>query len=182
MQDLRKQKGTGARALEFAILTAARSGEVRKATWEEIDLEARVWTIPAERMKAGREHRVPLSKDAIRLLEALPGFEGSPFIFPAPRGGALSDMSISAVTRRMKVDAVPHGFRSTFRDWSAECTSFPNEVCEQALAHTISNAVEAAYRRGDLFSKRRKLMDSWSRYCGQVQKKGTVTPIREAVR
>ncbi|HUF80571.1 MAG TPA: integrase arm-type DNA-binding domain-containing protein, partial [Burkholderiales bacterium] len=153
MAALRQVGGMGARALEFAILTGTRSGEVRGATWAEIDTKAKTWTIPGERMKAGRAHRVPLSPAAVALLKALPRLEGSEFVFPAARGGMLSDMTLSAVTRRMGVDAVPHGFRSTFRDWCAEHTNYPREVAEQALAHTISNAVEAAYRRGDLFEK-----------------------------
>jgi integrase len=147
--------------------------------WEEIDFEERTWTIPAERMKARKEHRVPLTDDAIQLLQNLPSFDGSDFVFPGARGGALSDMSISKVCRAMKVDAVPHGFRSTFRDWSAENTSYPREVAEQALAHTISNPVEAAYRRGDLFEKRRRLMEAWTDFLNRPSaEKGTVTPIR----
>jgi integrase len=175
MRDLRKRNGMAARALEWIILTACRSGEVRFATWDEIDMQERIWTIPAERMKAGREHRVPLTDDAVRLLESLPRLEGSPYVFPAARGGALSDMTISAVCRRMEVDAVPHGFRSTFRDWCAENTNFPREVAEMALAHTIENATEAAYRRGDLFMKRRRLMDAWAGFCN------TITPKRAQV-
>lgn len=155
----------GARAVEFLVLTATRSGEVRHATWDEVDLTSQIWTIPAERMKAGREHRVPLSNQAVALLEALPRFEGSPFVFAAARGGALSDMALSAVLRRMNAGAVPHGFRSTFRDWAAERTAFPSEVVEMALAHAITNKVEAAYRRGDLFEKRRRLMAAWARHC-----------------
>lgn len=179
MKALRKRSGMAARALEFAILTAARSGEIRFATWDEIDLDGKVWTIPAERMKAGREHRVPLSEDTIRLLESLPRLEGSPYVFPAARGGALSNMTISAVCRRMDVDAVPHGFRSTFRDWCSEATNYPREVAEMALAHTIENATEAAYRRGDLFMKRRRLMDAWATYCNTVQVTASVTEIRK---
>jgi len=181
MVELRKRQGMAARALEFLILTAARSGEVRLATWDEIDFENRIWTIPANRMKAGKAHRVPLSDDAIALLKALPRFEGSPCVFPAPRGGALSDMSISAVCRRMQVDAVPHGFRSTFRDWCAESTNYPREVAEMALAHTVGNSVEAAYRRGELLDKRRHLMDSWARFCRQEAKSDNVTPISKAL-
>lgn len=179
MQELRNRDGMGARALEFIVLTAKRSGEVRLATWEEIDFENKAWSIPGERMKNGKPHTVPLTDDAIKLLKALPRFEGSPYVFPAARGGPLSDMTISAVCKRMKVDAVPHGFRSTFRDWAAENTSFPREVCEQALAHTIENKVEAAYRRGDLFEKRRRLKDAWASFCNKVQKdnKAIVTSI-----
>ena len=182
MTDLRKRDGMGARCLEWIILTACRSGEARPATWGEIDVERCVWTIPADRMKTGKEHKVPLVADAVKLINSLPKFQGINYIFAAPRGGPLSDMSVSAVCRRMQVDAVPHGFRSTFRDWCAESTNFPREVAEQALAHAIGNQVEAAYRRGDLFEKRRKLMNAWAGYCNQIQtnEKASVTPIREA--
>jgi integrase len=162
---LRQQDGTGARALSFLILTGARSGEVRGATRGEIDFEAGVWTVPGERMKAGREHRVPLSSAALELIAASKAVSDQALLFPAPRGGQLSDMTLSAVMRRMKVQAVPHGFRSTFRDWCAECTDFPREVAEMALAHAISDKVEAAYRRGDLFDKRRQLMERWAIFC-----------------
>jgi len=178
MVELRKREGTGARALEFLIFTACRSGEIRFATWDEIDFEEKIWTIPGERMKAGKEHKIPLTQDAIKLLTRLPRFNGVNYIFAAPRGGPLSDMSINAVCRRMNVDAVPHGFRSTFRDWAAENTNYPREVAEQALAHSIASAVEAAYRRGDLFGKRRRLMEAWAAYCNKVQDKAAVTPIR----
>jgi integrase len=182
MRDLRTRNGSAARALEFLILTAARSGEVRGATWSEVDLEGRVWTIPPERMKAGREHRVPLAPAAIDLLKSLDVLNGNELLFPAPRGRMLSDMSLTAVTRRMEVPAVPHGFRSTFRDWASERTAYPHEVAEMALAHTISNKVEAAYRRGDLFEKRRKMMDDWAKFCGTVQTTaGEVIPIRSTV-
>lgn len=182
MQELRKRKGMAARCLEFTILTAARSGEARLATWDEIDLEDQLWTIPGERMKAGNEHRVPLSKDAVALLKALPRFEGSECVFPAAKGGPLSDMALSMLCRKMQVDAVPHGFRSTFRDWAAESTNFPREVVEQALAHTLDSKVEAAYRRGDLFSKRRKLMEAWAGFCAKEcqQANGKVKPIAAA--
>ena len=163
---LRRQEGTGARALAFLILTGARSGEVRGATRGEVDFEAAVWTVPGERMKASREHRVPLSEAALLLVGASKDEGGEALLFPAPRGGQLSDMTLSAVMRRMKVPAVPHGFRSTFRDWCAECTDFPKEVAEMALAHAISDKVEAAYRRGDLFDKRRQLMEHWATFCG----------------
>jgi len=165
MTQLRAQDGQGARALEFAILTAARSGEVRGATWAEIDSEEKVWTIPGERMKAGKEHRVPLTPAALKLLHRPEGAKGGDLIFAATRGGALSDMTLTAVLRRMKVPAVPHGFRSSFRDWAAERTSHPSEVAEMALAHVVENKVEAAYRRGDLFNKRRALMNDWSKFC-----------------
>ncbi|WP_019571254.1 site-specific integrase [Thioalkalivibrio sp. ALMg3] len=166
MADLRGRDGMGARALEFAILTAARSGEVRKACWTEIDLDARVWTVPGDRMKTGKPHRVPLSDDAVALLEALPRFEGSDLVFTAPRGGPLSDMSISAVCKRMGVDAVPHGFRSSFKDWARSSTSFPDEVSELALAHVNSDATRAAYARDELLPQRAELMAEWSAFMG----------------
>ena len=135
MVDLLKREGTAARALEFTILTASRSGEVRGATWAEIDLNAGVWTVPSERMKAGREHRVPLTESAIRILRTQSHQDDTGLVFTAPRGGQLSDMAMTAVIRRMKVDAVPHGFRSTFRDWAREHTNYPRDLAEQALAH-----------------------------------------------
>ena len=162
MPKLAEVSGMSARALEFAILTAARSGEVRGATWDEIDLEGKLWTIPAERMKAGREHRVPLSEQAIELLKSLPIFEGVPYVFAAPRGGQLSDMAMTVILRRMGVPFVPHGFRSTFRDWCSERTHCPSDLAEMALAHAIKSAVEAAYRRGDMLDKRRELMQTWA--------------------
>ncbi len=163
---LRQRNGIGARALEFAVLTAARSGEVRGAVWDEIDLEARVWTIPADRMKASKEHRVPLSDAALKLLESLPRMEGTDLVFPPPRGtNPLSYNTLTKVLKDMGVPVTAHGFRSTFRDWCAEHTEFSREVAEMALAHTIGNAVEAAYRRGDLFEKRRALMGAWAEYC-----------------
>jgi integrase len=159
---LRQQEGAGAKALEFLILTAARSGEVRGATWAEFDLDSALWVVPAERMKAKKEHRVPLSPRAVELLQAQLDINHSDSVFPAPKGGMLSDMTLTAVLRRMKVDAVPHGFRSTFRDWVAEQTDYPNEVAEMALAHAVGNKVEAAYRRGDLLEKRQQLMKDWA--------------------
>lgn len=164
MVALRKVAGTGARALEFAILTAARSGEVRGAKWVEIDLEDRVWTVPAARMKAGREHRVPLSPAAVAVLESLPRKAPIELLFSSVRGGQLSDMTLGAVLRRMKVPVTVHGFRSTFRDWASEQTNYPRDAAEMALAHAIGDRVEAAYRRGDLFTKRRDMMDDWSAF------------------
>jgi integrase len=178
MVDLRKRDGMGARALEFLMLTAARSGEVRLATWAEIDLDAKLWTVPATRMKAGKTHRVPLSDPAIKLLKALPRFKGSDYVFTAARGGPLSDMSVSAVTRRMKVDAVPHGFRSSFKDWCRSATSYADEVSELALAHVSSDETRAAYARDELLPKRTRLMRDWAKFCGTVQSKAGVTPIR----
>ena len=165
MRALQQRHGIAARALEVLILTATRSGEVRAARWDEFDLDAGLWTIPAERMKAGREHRVPLPARVLAILNALPRLVGVELVFPAPRGGVLSDMSLTAVTRRMGVAAVPHGFRSTFRDWAAERTDYPSEMAEMALAHAINNKVEAAYRRGDLFEKRRRMMEDWAHFC-----------------
>lgn len=164
MAKLRGREGMAARALEFLILTAARSGEVRLATWAEIDIEAKLWTVPGARMKAGRDHRVPLSEAALKLLKALPRMEGSPYVFPAVRGGPLSDMSISAVCRRMKVAAVPHGFRSSFKDWARASTSYADEVSELALAHVNSDATRSAYARDELLPKRTRLMREWAKF------------------
>jgi len=165
---LRQCRGIAARAAEFAILTAARSGEVRGATWDEVDLDAMLWIVPAERMKAGKEHRVPLSTAAMDLLVAMPRRKG--LIFHGRyESAALSDMSLTAVLRRMdRGDITIHGFRSSFRDWCAEAVgnSFSREVCEHALAHSLPDKVEAAYRRGDLLEKRVVLMQAWADYCG----------------
>jgi integrase len=182
MAALRKREGFAARALEFAVLTAARSGEVRGATWSEIDLKHRVWRVPGERMKANREHVVPLSGAAVTLLEELPSVEGTELLFPSARGGKLSDMALLAVMQRMKVDATPHGFRSSFRDWCAENTSAPREVAEKCLAHKIENEVEAAYQRGAMLTKRAKLMAQWATYCGRIRKPATVTDINKPAR
>jgi integrase len=170
MKRLRLQEGFGARALEFAVLTAARSGEVRGATWSEIDLPRALWTIPATRMKSGREHRVPLSKPAIKVLRSMPG-ERKPeeHVFPGMRG-QLSDMSLTAVLRRMAVSATAHGFRSTFRDWVSEYTEHSGEVAEMALSHAIGDKVEAAYRRGDLLEKRVALMADWASFLAGSRK------------
>lgn len=178
MQRLRKAEGAGARALEFAILTAARSGEVRGATWSEIDLQACVWNLAPERMKGGRPHRVPLPDQALELLDALPRFEGVDLLFPGHGDKPLSDMTMTAALRRLKVPATAHGFRSTFRDWCAERTSTPNEVAEMALAHAVGDATEAAYRRGDLFEKRRELMTLWAKFIDTPTPKGNVRAIR----
>lgn len=178
MAALRKQAGVSARALEFAILCASRSGEVRLATWKEVDLDAAVWTIPAARMKGKREHRVPLAPAAVAILRTMLPKEGAPdpdaLIFPGARQGApLSDMSLTAVLRRMNWrDAAgevvtAHGFRSTFRDWAGEATSHPVHVAEMALAHVIGDKTEAAYARGDLFAKRRALATEWAAYCAK---------------
>jgi len=163
---LKDQPGTGALALRFGMLTAARSGEVRGATWPEIDLQAALWTVPGERMKAGKTHRVPLNSEAVALLKSLPHVEGEPYVFFSPMkpGKPLSDMTLLAAMRRMKVEAVPHGLRSTFKDWASELSGAANEVSEQALAHGIESKVEAAYRRGDLLQQRVKLMNDWCEY------------------
>ena len=152
-------------AFEFLVLTACRSSEVRGALWEEMDLEQREWRIPPERMKTGREHRVPLSSGALAVLrEARALLDGSGLVFPSAKSRPLSEVAISAMVRSLKIGAVPHGFRSSFRDWAAECTDAPREVCELALAHVNTNAIKAAYRRTDLFERRRTLMESWSRF------------------
>jgi len=166
MADLRRRDSTSARCLEFLILTAARTGEIIGATWNEIDLKPRVWAIPGNRMKGGREHRVPLSDRAVEIVRIMQSRRENDFVFAGMRGGGLSNMSLLAMLRTMGRSVTAHGFRSSFRDWAAECTNFPNEVCEAALAHVIENKAEAAYRRGDLFDKRRKLMDAWAAYCG----------------
>lgn len=184
-----KREGMGAKALAFLALCASRSGEVRGATWEEFDMKAKVWTIPASRMKAEREHRVPLSDAALNILKALPQFLDSPFVFAAPRGGMLSDMTLSKVMRDMQAKAeieaeksggrsnragwcdprsgrpaVPHGLRSTFRDWAAEKTDYPREMAEIALAPRVGSEVERSYRRGDMIEKRREMMTDWAAF------------------
>jgi integrase len=167
MVELRKRNSFGARSLEFLILTAVRSGEVRGATWDEFDLAGSTWTIPAARMKAARPHRVPLSEPALGILQAMAKLkDGSGLVFLGQKHGAqLSDMTLTAVLRRMgRNDLTAHGFRSTFRDWAAENTHHPNHVVELALAHAIGDKVEAAYRRGDLFEKRQALMADWALY------------------
>lgn len=176
MVELRARDGISARSLEFAILTAARSGEVRGAKWSEIDQQARVWTIPADRMKGGKEHRVPLADEVISLLNALPRLDEVDQVFLAPRGGQLSDMALTAVLRRMgHGDLTQHGFRSTFRDWAGETTAYPREVCEHALAHRLADGVEAAYQRGDLLAKRAGLMSDWAKYCSSASRKEKVS-------
>lgn len=196
-KSLRSRQGTGSRALEFAALTACRSQEVRGATWDEIDLEKALWIVPATRMKMGKEHRVPLTQDTVALLKALPRMADNPLVFTAPKGGALSDMTLSATMRRLHVadvesggagfidrtskrPAVPHGLRSTFRDWIAEKTTFPGDMAETALAHKVSNAVEAAYRRGDMVEKRRQMMAAWAEFLAGHAIKGKVVQLHGA--
>ncbi len=163
MLALRERTAVAARALELAILTAARTGEVIGARWDEIDLEAKVWTVPAGRMKAGNEHRVPLSGPAVDLLRGLE--RSGEFVFAGERRATLSNMALLMLLRRMgHADLTAHGFRSTFRDWAADCTNYPREVAEAALAHTITNKVEASYRRSDLFDKRQPLMAEWATF------------------
>ena len=177
---LRAREAVAAMTLEFVILTAARTGEVIGASWNEVDMDKAIWTIPAERMKAGKEHRVPLSSRAVEILRETKELRKDWF-FPAARGGKLSGMAMTMLLRRMDVDVTVHGFRSAFRDWASECTSYAHEVAEMALAHTIENKVERAYRRGDLFDKRRRLMDDWATYCASGGTAGAkVTPIRKA--
>jgi integrase len=168
-QSLQQREGTAARALEFLVLTAARSGEVRGAQWSEIDLAKKIWTVPAQRMKAKREHRVPLSTKAIALLKLLPSKKLGGLVFPGNKPTAkLSDMSLTVLMRRMEVDAVPHGLRSSFRDWVGEETRHPREVAEMALAHVVANATEVSYARGDLFEKRRSMMQDWARFVSEL--------------
>ena len=173
MADLRARDGVGARALEFAILSATRTTETIEARWNEIDLKAKVWTIPAERMKAGREHRVPLSTRAVEILEVLPREAEHVFI-----ADNKSKALLATLKRMGRGDLTAHGFRSTFRDWAAETTAYPAEVVEMALAHTIKDKAEAAYRRGDLFEKRRRLMADWAGYCAAPIRTGDVVPMR----
>jgi integrase len=176
--DLRQREATAALALELSILTAARSGEVLGMQWSEIDLDKKVWTVPAKRMKAGREHRVPLSARAIAILRQLEKLKAGEFVFPGQaRNKPLSNMAMEMVLRRMNVeDATVHGFRSSFRDWAGNVSNFPREVVETALAHVIGDKAEQAYRRGDALEKRRKLMDAWASYC-EPKKGGNVVQI-----
>jgi integrase len=189
MRAIAPMDGNAALALQFAILTACRSGEVRGATWGEIDMEKAIWTIPPERMKAKKEHTVPLSPAAVDVLKRVVRFEDEELVFPgAKRGSQLSDMSLAACIKRMNdkeliwtdeqgVAIVPHGFRSTFRMWAAEASNFPREVAEHALAHQLPDKVEAAYQRGSQFTKRIKLMEQWAAWCTSPATKGNVATI-----
>lgn len=191
---LRERQGNGARALEFLALCGLRSNEVRRLVWDDLDCNQSMIIIPATRMKMDKEHRVPLSGEALRVLEELPRFPDTQLIFPAPRGGAMSDMTLSATMKRLheadsenggtgfidrvsKRRAVPHGLRSTFRDWVAEMTNYPGEMAEIALAHKISNAVEASYRRGDMVEKRRRMMADWAHFLEPSESTGQVVQI-----
>ena len=185
MVELRKRAAMAALALEFVILTAARSGEVIGATWSEVDIASALWTVPGERMKAGRPHRVPLSTRALEILREAWSLnlrdEADAPLFPAKRGGSMSGMAMAMLLRRMAQPVTAHGFRSSFRDWAAEQTAFPFEVAEMALGHTVGNKVEAAYRRGDMFEKRRKLANAWAAYCAApAVRAAKVLPIRQA--
>jgi integrase len=183
MAELRQQEGVAARALEFAVLTAGRTGEVLGARWDELDLAERVWTIPGDRMKAGREHRVPLSEAAMAIVKQLAKVREGDFVFAGARSGRpLSNMSMLMLLRRMgRPDLTIHGFRSSFSDWAAERTNFPAEVREMALAHVVGDKVEAAYRRGDLFQKRRQLAQAWGAFCSMPSApKGNVVSLRRA--
>lgn len=186
MGKLRSRQAVAALALEFLILTAARSGEVLGATWREIDLDAKVWLIPASRMKGGREHRVPLCARSIEILAAVqqlrPELEfTSAAVFPSQSGGVLSSMALAMLLRRMDVPVTVHGFRSSFRDWAGECSNFPREIAEAALAHTVGDATERAYRRGDALEKRRKLMDAWAGYVAPRPSHSNVRQLQRAV-
>ncbi|HCD55655.1 tyrosine-type recombinase/integrase [Haliea sp.] len=165
MSELAAKDSTGAMALRFAILTAARSGEIRGAMWSEIDFKAKVWTIPCERMKGGRDHKVPLCREAVDLLKSLPRDHDSNLIFVSPTGKMLSNMTLTKVLKDMGHQVTQHGFRATFRTWAQEHTTYPEEVCELALAHVNSDATRVAYARSELIDKRRKLMADWERFC-----------------
>lgn len=180
MEKLRAMDGVSPRALEFAILTATRTGETVNARRAEVDFTAKMWTIPGERMKAGKEHRVPLSDRALEILEELPADEGDGFLFIGDKKGKpLSNMALLMTLRRMeREDLTTHGFRSSFRDWAAEQTAYPNELVEMALAHTVSDKTEAAYRRGDMVEKRVRLMRDWANYCNNPTQAENVTSIR----
>jgi integrase len=183
MAALRRQSGVAAWALEFVVLTGVRTGEAREATWEEFgDLAEKTWTIPAERMKGDREHRVPLSDRAIEILDEMRAFRRGALVFPGAKvGRPLSHGAMLRVLAAMgRGDLTVHGFRSTFRDWAAECTNFPREVCDAALAHAVESKVEAAYRRSDLFQKRWQLMAAWARYCTAPGSQGEVVQIAAA--
>ena len=181
MAELRGKEGVYARALEFTILTTARTGETVGAQWSEFDLEAKVWTVPSERMKAGKEHKAPLSDRAARILSEIP--RAGDFVFRQARADhQISDGAMLQFIRRMRGHgATVHGFRSTFRDWAAEQTAYPNELCELALAHAVGDKTEKAYRRGDMMEKRKRLMADWAAYCERAPREGAdnVTPIRE---
>jgi integrase len=177
---LRELSGVSARCLEFTILTAARTSEAIKAKPEEFDLSNATWTIPASRMKAQKEHRVPLSPRAVEIVRTLMALKNDHLFTSSHKRKPISNMAMLDLLDRMEIEVTVHGFRSSFRDWAAERTAFPHEVCEMALAHTIANAAEAAYRRGDLFEKRRKLMEAWNAFIDAPRLEGAVIPMRNA--
>jgi integrase len=182
MAKLRRDTSAAARCLEFIVLTAARLAEATGAMWSEIDFANRTWTIKANRMKGGREHRIPLSDAAMAVFEAMRAVRVSDFVFPGMRDGQpVGPRTIQGLVKEVGGEITVHGFRSSFRDWAAERTSFPREVAEMALAHAIPNAVEAAYRRGDLFEKRLRLMDAWAEYCGKQTGTGAVVSLRQKI-
>jgi len=181
MAKLRERSGIAERALEFLILTASRSGEVLGARWDEIDLAERVWTIPAERMKGRREHRVPLCDRALAILGEMRLCRRNKFVFPSERRENLGESPMRELLKRLGYKATIHGMRSAFRDWAGEHTNFAREICEAALAHAIGNKVERAYRRGDALEKRRALTDAWANFCNRPQPaSASVTPLRKA--
>lgn len=182
VERLRNNGSVSSLALEFAILTAGRTGEVIGARWREVDFDRAIWVVPASRMKAGKEHRVPLSKRALAILEALKPIakDGDSFVFPGNKGAGLSPMSLQMVLRRAKVDATPHGFRSSFRDWAGDETGFAHQDIEAALAHTISNKAEAAYRRSDALEKRRALMQAWASYIEPGEATANIVTLRKS--
>jgi len=178
MVELREQKGIAARAMELLILTATRTSEIIDARWPEFDLQAAVWTIPASRMKAHREHRIPLTARSVEIVRQLKEQSTSEYVFPGRPGKSLSNMALLSLLHRMgRDDITVHGFRSTFRDWTSERTNYPNHICEMALAHAVADQVEAAYRRGDLFEKRRRLMLDWQKFC-DASNRGQVLSLR----
>jgi integrase len=182
MAELGKRQGVAAKALQITVLVGARTNEITKARWREIDFENKIWTVPAERMKTSREHRVPLSPRAIEILKSLPTEAGNDFIFIGSEAGKpISNAAMHALLKRMALPsttpgklAVVHGMRSSFRDWAAECTNFPRELCEAALAHVVGDKTEKSYQRGDLLERRRKLMDAWTAYCFSPVRTGKV--------
>lgn len=180
MAELRERQSISSFALQFTILTATRTGESIGTLWSEIQLDEGIWTIPAKRMKAGREHRVPLSPPAVQLLRDLPRMEGSEVVFWGHRKPHLSNMAMLELLRGMRPGLTVHGFRSTFRDWAAESTNFPPDVVEMALAHTIQNQVEAAYRRGDLLAKRAELMQAWAAFWARPRSPSAATSAAAA--
>lgn len=181
MRQLAKVEGMGARCLEFVTLTAVRSGEARGALWAELDLDRKVWTVPGTRTKTGKEHRVPLSTQAVALLNSMPRLESTDLVFPSPQSNSkLSDMTLLSVMKRMKAEGVPHGMRATFRMWAGERTNFPREVAEAALAHTLKDKVEAAYMRSDLLEVRSRLMQQWADFLDNppAEEGGNVVQLR----